>query len=83
MITITLKQGLRQAEEQWLAKNIGRRLHYLHNSIGGEGWIAKQYNEQIIKETSDGERYTTHQRVWKLTLEDERLASWFLLQFPQ
>lgn len=83
MITLTLKQGLRQAEEQWLAKNIGRRLHYLHNSIGGEGWIAKQHNEQIIKETSDGERYTTHQRVWKLTLEDERLASWFLLQFPQ
>lgn len=83
MITITLKQGLRQAEEQWLSKNIGRRLHYLHNSIGGEGWIAKQHNEQQIRVGIDGDRVTTHQRVWKLTLEDERLASWFLLQFPQ
>ena len=83
MITLTLKNGLSPYAEQWLAKNVGPRLHYLHNSIGGEGWIMKLHNEQIIRETSDGEKFTSHTRVWKLTLEDERLASWFLLQFPQ
>ena len=82
-ITINLKHHLRGSEEQWLAKNIGPRMHYLHNSIGGQGWIAKQYNEQVIKETSDGESYTSHHRVWKLTLEDERMATFFLLMFPQ
>jgi hypothetical protein len=83
MITIKLKHGLTPASEQWLAKNVGPRMHYLHNSIGGQGWIAKQHNEQVIRETSDGEKYTTHQRAWKLTLEDERFASWFLIKFPQ
>jgi len=81
-ITIKLKHGLQPQEEQWLSKNIGRRLHYLHNSIGGEGWIAKQYNEQEIFH-DEGGSYTRHGRVWKLTLEDERLASWFLIKFPQ
>ena len=83
MITITLKTHLSSKEEQWLSKNVGPRMHYLHNSIGGQGWIAKQYNEQSIRETSDGERYTGHSRVWKLTLEDERFASFFLMMFPQ
>lgn len=83
MITIKLKYGLNSHHEQWLAKNIGPRMHYLHNSIGGQGWIAKQHNEQIIRETSDGEKFTTHQRVWKLTLEDERFATFFLMMFPQ
>lgn len=82
MITINLKNGLKPQEEQWLSKNIGRRLHYIHNSIGGEGWIAKQHNEQEVLH-DEGGSYTRHKRVWKLTLEDERLASWFLLQFPQ
>lgn len=71
-ITIRLKHGLNGEQEKWLAKNIGRRLHYLHNSIGGEGWIAK-YN------WSDG---MVH-RQWELTLEDERYASFFLIKFPQ
>lgn len=83
MITIKLKHGLQPAEEQWLSKNIGRRLHYLHNSIGGVGWIAKSHNEQEIVETGDGKTRTVHYRVWKLTLEDDRFASFFLLQFPQ
>lgn len=83
MITINLKYGLNSYHEQWLTKNIGPRMHYLHNSIGGQGWIAKIHNEQIIRENSDGEKYTTHQRAWKLTLEDERYASFFLMMFPQ
>lgn len=82
MITITLKHGLTPASEQWLAKNIGPRMHYIHNSIGGEGWIAKLHNEQVIMH-DEGGSYTRHQRVWKLTLEDERFASWFLIKFPQ
>lgn len=82
MITIKLKHGLQPAEEQWLSKNIGRRLHYLHNSIGGEGWIAKQHNEQEVLQ-DEGGSFTRHKRVWKLTLENESYASFFLLQFPQ
>lgn len=82
-ITIKLKSGLSPRAEQWLAKNVGPRLHYLHNSIGGEGWLMKLHNEQSIVDGDDGKQYTSHYRVWKLTLEDDRLASWFLLQFPQ
>lgn len=82
-ITITLKSGLSTKAEQWILKNVGPRLFYLHNKAGGEGWLMKLENQQIIRETSDGEKYTSHSRVWKLTLEDERLATWFLLQFPQ
>lgn len=71
-ITIKLKQGLSPKEEQWLAKNIGPRMHYIHNSIGGQGWIAKY--------TWDPSVVNKH---WTLTLEDERYASFFLLRFPQ
>lgn len=74
-IAITLKTGLSPYAEQWLAKNVGPRLHYLHNSIGGVGWIMK-----LTTSTPDGISY---EKKWVLTLEDERLASWFLLQFPQ
>ncbi len=80
MITIKLKHGLQPQEEQWLAKNIGPRLHYLHNSIGGQGWIAKHELETVP--TNNG-LYGGHQRVWNLTLEDDRYASWFLMMFPQ
>jgi hypothetical protein len=80
MITIKLKHGLQPQEEQWLAKNIGPRLHYLHNSIGGQGWIAKHELETVP--TNNG-LYGGHQPVWNLTLEDDRYASWFLMMFPQ
>jgi hypothetical protein len=76
-ITLKLKRSLGSHEEQWLAKNIGPRMHYMHNSIGGQGWIAKlQYQT-----TSDGLAYAG--KEWYLTLEDERYASFFLLMFPQ
>lgn len=71
-VTIKLKDSLSSAEEQWLAKTIGPRLHYIHNSIGGEGWIAKRVFEPGMVSVS-----------WTLTLEDDRYASWFLLKFPQ
>lgn len=76
MITIKLRQ-LYGEQENWLAKNVGPRLHYLHNSIGGEGWIAKkkQYT------TSDGMAYS--HTVWELTFQDERYATWFRIMFPE
>lgn len=57
-------------QEQWLAKNIGPRLHYLHNSIGGEGWIAKNEWEPSMV-----------QKRWYLTLEDDKLATFFAIKF--
>lgn len=71
-ITIKLKHGLNGYHEQWLAKNIGPRMHYLHNSIGGQGWIAKQKYNELYNESG-----------WFLTFEDERYASFFILMFPE
>ena len=72
MITITLKQGLNAEQEQWLAKNIGPRMHYLHNSRGGQGWIAKyQWAPGMVS------------REWTLTFEDERYATFFRLMYPE
>ena len=72
MITITLKGELTNEEEQWLAKNIGPRLHWLHNSRGGEGWIArKNYKPGMVS------------AYWNLTIEDDRHATFFSLMFPQ
>ena len=70
--SIILKQGLQPEQEQWLAKNIGPRLHYIHNSIGGQGWIAKYtWAPSMVS------------REWVLTFEDERYATFFTLMFPQ
>lgn len=71
MITISLKNNrLTDEEEQWLAKHIGPRMHYTHQSIGGQGWIAKKnYKPGMV---------TTY---WQLTLEDDRYATLFKLMF--
>ncbi len=72
MITITLKDNLKPEEEQWLAKNIGPRMHYIHNSIGGQGWVARhEWKPNMVS------------KYWTLTFEDERYATFFLLKFPQ
>ena len=72
MITIKLKDNLKPDQEQWLAKNIGPRMHYIHNSIGGQGWIARhEWNPSMVS------------KYWTLTFEDDRYASFFLLKFPQ
>lgn len=71
MIKIPLPHNtLTSEQEQWLAKNIGPRLHYLHNSIGGQGWIAKNEWEPSMV-----------QKRWYLTLEDDKLASFFIIKF--
>lgn len=71
MITIPLKDNTFTTEqEQWLAKNVGPRLHYLHNSVGGQGWIVKNEWEPSMV-----------QKRWYLTLEDDRYATLFTLMF--
>lgn len=82
-ITIKLKNGPTPEHEQWLAKNVGPRMHYLHNSIGGQGWIFKRDFEEEMVELTDGTSRSTVYRVWKLTLEDDRIATWFCMMFPQ
>lgn len=83
MVTIKLKHGLDPQAEQWLAKNVGPRMHYIHNSIGGQGWIAKSEYVEVSYATSDGESYSKYEKRWNLKLEDDRLATWFLMMFPQ
>jgi hypothetical protein len=63
-------KSLTSEQEQWLAKNVGPRMHYLHHSIGGQGWLVK-------REWLPG---MTHQE-WYLTLEDDKLATFFTIKF--
>lgn len=68
---ISLKNNrLTGEEEQWLAKNVGPRMHYLHHSIGGQGWIVKKEWEPSMV-----------QKRWYLTLEDDKYATLFVLMF--
>jgi len=71
MIKIPLHNNrLTGEEEQWLTKNVGPRMHYLHNSIGGQGWLVKfEWDPGLIS------------KKWYLTLEDDKLATFFRLKF--
>jgi hypothetical protein len=73
MATIELPQTITREQEKWLETHIGPRLHYLHNSIGGQGWIV----ERTLKQENNG-RYHEY---WKLTVHDEKLATFFVLKF--
>jgi len=69
MISLSLRD-FKGEHEAWLAKNIGPRMHYLHNSIGGQGWIARRnYKPGMVSS------------YWVLTLEDDRQATFFGLMF--
>lgn len=70
MVKIPLKDKLTGEQELWLARNVGPRLHYLHNSIGGQGWLVK----------NEWEPGMVNQR-WYLTLEDDSLATFFTIKF--
>lgn len=83
MITIKLKYGLDGAAENWLAKNVGPRLHYLHNSIGGVGWIAKKSLEEVDYTDPGGTRRKGHTTVWRLTFHEDKFATWFRIMFPE
>jgi hypothetical protein len=83
MITIKLKNGLRAEEEQWLSKNVGPKLHYIHNSVGGVGWIAKRSTEEIEFTDSRGNTSRMHVIIWNLTFQDDRYATWFRILFPE
>jgi hypothetical protein len=63
-------------QQQWLVKHVGPRLHYIHNSIGGEGWVAKRKTESTGQ---DG--MLTYKTYWELTFENDSFASWFTLSF--
>ena len=71
MVTIPLKHNYLTGEEElWLAKNVGPRMHYTHQSIGGQGWIVKKnFKPGMVSE------------YWQLTLEDDRYATLFTLMF--
>ena len=45
-------------------------MHYLHNSIGGQGWLVKNEWEPSMV-----------QKRWYLTLEDDKLATFFTIKF--
>lgn len=72
MITITITGDLTSEQEQWLVKNIGPRMHWIHNSRGGHGWIAKRHFKPGMVNV-----------YWDLTFEDERYATFFRLMFPE
>lgn len=72
MITIKLNNDFTSEQESWLLKNVGPRLHWLHNSRGGKGWIAKhEWDPGMV-----------HKR-WYISFEDERYATFFKLMFPE
>ena len=74
-VKIRLPKQLSPLQEQWLMQNIGPRMHYLHNSIGGQGWLVK-------KEWKKHEfRETTASQHWYLFIEDDKLANFFILKF--
>jgi len=71
MIKIPLRQNrLTGEEELWLAKNVGPRMHYLHNSIGGQGWLVKQeWDPGMVT------------KRWYLTFEEDKYATIFTIMF--
>ena len=71
MKTIQLKDFTDQ-QHSWLLKHVGARTHYLVNSIGGVGWVAKKSFEPGMVNT-----------YWNLTFEDERYATFFRLMYPE
>ena len=75
-VTINLKDRLTYEQQAWLVKNVGHRLHYIvSRSIGGEGWVAK-------RELGESYAYDGPEQ-WTLTFEDDKIASWFMIMFPQ
>jgi len=70
MIIIPLRDFTNE-HEAWIAKNVGPRMHWIHNSRGGRGWIAKRIFDPS-KNSS-----------WTLAFEDDRYATLFGLMFSE
>lgn len=70
MVTIYLRDFTNE-HESWIAKNVGPRMHWIHNSRGGQGWIAKRDFRPGIGS------------AWALTFEDDRQATFFGLMFSE
>ena len=65
MAIIKVEQRPSEKEIQWLSNNIGERLSYLPNYIGGKGW---RFRRQAIDN-------------WSLEFDDDKLASYYILKF--
>jgi len=75
-VKIRLPKQLSPLQEQWLMQNIGPRMHYLHNSMGGQGWLVKkEWEEHQFRNK------LTSSQHWYLVVEDDKLASFFILKF--
>ena len=59
-VTIKLSKRLNPYEEQWLAKNVGPRLHYFPSSIGGQGWLAKIHIEPVERSEEHTSELQSH-----------------------
>lgn len=81
MVSIKIK-AVNSEHEAWLLKNVGPRLHYLHNSIGGEGWLCKKVTEEYSYYTVDGDLFQGKRVFWNVSFENESFATWFRLMFP-
>jgi hypothetical protein len=69
MITLSMRD-FTDEHEAWIAKHVGPRMHWLHNSRGGRGWIAKRASMP-----------GTWTKYWTLSFEDDRYATFFGLMF--
>ncbi len=65
----TIKFGKQPSEQDiaWFVKHIGPRTHYLMHSIGGKGW------------KFEFKRYDPYEREWLLTVEDEKMLTYWTL----
>ena len=57
MITLSMRDFTNE-HEVWIAKNVGPRMHWLHSSRGGRGWIAKRKGPEWTL-TFEDDRYAT------------------------
>lgn len=71
--TIELPNFITYEQEKWLETHVGPRLHYLPKSVGGQDWII----ERTTKQESNGKYHV----YWKLTFNDEKLATFFMIKF--
>jgi hypothetical protein len=53
---ILLKIKDQRKVEHYCVKNIGRRLYYLHNKIGGQGWSIKKQSTELLLTIDDDKK---------------------------
>jgi hypothetical protein len=53
---ILLKIKDQRKVEHYCVKNIGRRLYYIHNAIGGQGWSIKRQGYDLVLTIDDDKK---------------------------